>query len=135
MAGYVRGCSRRQMAMCSLDEGVSADNMVRVLDGFVESVDLGAPGFLRADGADAAEAGRPSYSPAALAKLLLYGSLEGRSSRKLERECERNVEVKWLLGDVRPSYKTTDNFRRGVGGVERGVGGVLSAAESARGCR
>ena len=102
---------------------MSADHPVRVVDAFVGSLDLGALGFGRV----ATEAtGRPPYHPADLLKLYVYGYLNRiRSSRMLERECERNVEVLWLLGQLRPDFKTIANFRKENGQALRGVCGAF----------
>jgi transposase len=94
----------------SLDDYVSADNPVRFLDAFVAGLDLHALGFSKARCADT---GRPPYDPAALLKLYLYGYLHRiRSSRLLETECHRNVEVIWLLRKLAPDFKTIADFRR-----------------------
>jgi transposase len=93
----------------SLEDYVAADNPVRFLDAFVGSLDLHALGFARARCADT---GRPPYDPAALLKLYLYGYLHRiRSSRSLEAECHRNVELIWLLGKLAPDFKTIADFR------------------------
>ena len=89
---------------------MAADNPVRFLDAFVASLDLHGLGFARARCADT---GRPPYDPAALLKLYLYGYLHRvRSSRMLEAECHRNVEVLWLLGKLTPDFKTIADFRK-----------------------
>jgi len=94
----------------SLEEYVAAENPVRFLDAFVGSLDLRALGFGRAL---CAETGRPPYNPAVLLKLYLYGYLHRiRSSRLLEAECHRNVEVIWLLGKLSPDFKTISDFRK-----------------------
>ena len=94
----------------SLDDYVGPENPVRFLDAFVGSLDLHALGF---DKAQCAATGRPPYDPAALLKLYLYGYLHRiRSSRLLEAECRRNVEVIWLLGKLAPDFKTIADFRR-----------------------
>lgn len=94
----------------SLDDYVAADNPVRFLDAFVGSLDLHALGFARARCADT---GRPPYDPAALLKLYLYGYLHRlRSSRTLEAEAHRNVEVIWLLRKLTPDFKTIADFRK-----------------------
>jgi len=94
----------------SLEDYIAADNPVRFLDAFVGSLDLHALGFARAVCADT---GRPPYDPAALLKLYLYGYLHRlRSSRLLEAECHRNVEVIWLLGKLSPDFKTIADFRK-----------------------
>jgi transposase len=93
-----------------LEDYVAANNPVRFLDAFVGSLDLHALGFARAQ---CAVTGRPPYDPAALLKLYLYGYLHRiRSSRLLEAECLRNVEVIWLLGKLAPDFKTIADFRK-----------------------
>ena len=110
--GYVRGESRDQSQLfpLSLDDLVPADHPCRVIDAFVSYLDLVALGFGKAR---PAATGRPPYSPADLLKLYLYGYLNRvRSSRRLERECQRNVEVMWLLNRLVPDHKTIAEFRR-----------------------
>jgi transposase len=93
-----------------LEDYVAAENPVRFLDAFVASLDLRALGFAKARCADT---GRPPYDPAVLLKLYLYGYLHRvRSSRMLETECRRNVEVLWLLGKLAPDFKTIADFRK-----------------------
>jgi transposase len=93
-----------------LEDYVAAENPVRFLDAFVGSIDLHALGFAKAQ---CAATGRPPYDPAALLKLYLYGYLHRiRSSRLLEAECQRNVEVIWLLGKLTPDFKTIADFRK-----------------------
>jgi transposase len=93
-----------------LEDYIAAENPVRFLDAFVASLDLHALGF---DKARCADTGRPPYDPAALLKLYLYGYLHRiRSSRLLEAECQRNVEVLWLLGKLAPDFKTIADFRK-----------------------
>src|SRR5664279_1803968 len=93
-----------------LEDYIAAENPVRFLDAFVGSLDLHALGFARAI---CARTGRPPYAPAALLKLYLYGYLHRvRSSRLLEAECHRNVEVLWLLGKLAPDFKTIADFRK-----------------------
>jgi transposase len=94
----------------SLEDYVAADNPVRFLDAFVTSLDLHALGFAKARCADT---GRPPYDPAALLKLYLYGYLHRvRSSRMLQAECQRNVEVIWLIRKLSPDFKTIADFRK-----------------------
>lgn len=110
--GYVRGQSRDQVTLfpVSLDELIGPDHMCRVIGAFVGSLDLAALGFAKAR---AKATGRPPYDPADLLMLYLYGYLNRvRSSRRLERECERNVEVMWLLNRLVPDHKTIAEFRR-----------------------
>jgi transposase len=93
-----------------LEDYIAAENPVRFLDAFVASLDLHALGFAKAR---CAATGRPPYDPAALLKLYLYGYLHRvRSSRLLEAECQRNVEVIWLLGKLAPDFKTIADFRK-----------------------
>jgi transposase len=90
-----------------------------VVDAFVEELDLGALGF---EGARPAETGRPGYHPAALLKIYIYGYLNRiQSSRRLEREAQRNVELMWLTGRLAPDFKTIADFRRDNGTGIRNV--------------
>ena len=110
--GYVKGEAPGQSSLFppSLDELVPDDHPVRVIAAFVEMLDLGELGFERSE---PGVMGRPAYDPADLLKLYLYGYLNRiRSSRRLERECHRNVEVMWLLGRLAPDFKTVADFRR-----------------------
>ena len=93
-----------------LDDFVPADHMCRVIDAFVERLVMSELGFERAQ---AAEKGRPGYDPRDLLKLYLYGYLNQiRSSRRLEAECRRNVELMWLLGRLYPDHNSIAEFRR-----------------------
>ena len=93
-----------------LEDYIGPENPVRFLDAFVASLDLHALGFAKAR---CANTGRPPYDPAVLLKLYLYGYLHRvRSSRLLEAECQRNVEVLWLLGKLAPDFKTIADFRK-----------------------
>jgi transposase len=97
----------------SLDDYVAEDNWVRVVDAFVEGLDLADLGF---EGVAPAKTGRPSYHPAVLLKLYIYGYLNRiQSSRRLERETQRNVELMWLTGRLTPDFKTIANFRKDNG--------------------
>ena len=110
--GYIQGEARNQQSLfpVALDDLVPADHLCRVIEGFVERLDFRKLGFVRAD---AAETGRPGYDPRDLLKLYLYGYLNTiRSSRRLEAECRRNVEVMWLLGRLAPDNKSIAEFRR-----------------------
>lgn len=112
LMGYVRGESRDQVTLfpVSLDELIGQNHVCRVIAAFVGSLDLVALGFTKAR---AKATGRPPYDPADLLTLYLYGYLNRvRSSRRLERECERNVEVMWLLSRLVPDHKTIAEFRR-----------------------
>jgi transposase len=108
--GYIEGTSRNQSAYWSMEDMVAEDSMVRIIDRFIDIQDLKALGFTRTQ---PAYTGRPGYAPEPLAKLYVYGYQNTtRSSRKLERECTRNIEVMWLLDGLTPDYKTIAEFRR-----------------------
>jgi transposase len=109
---HVLGQSRYQTTLFPevLDEVIAGDSQVRVIDAFVDGLDLAGLGFRRVE---AEATGRPPYSPGDLLKLYLYGYLnQMRSSRRLEREALRNVEVLWLINRVTPSFKTIADFRK-----------------------
>jgi transposase len=109
---YVRGEDRGQAALlpAAIEDYVAADAPVRVIDAFVDGLDVRGLGFGRSI---PAATGRPPYDPRDLLKLYVYGYLnEVRSSRRLERECSRNVEVMWLLRRLAPDFKTIADFRR-----------------------
>jgi transposase/transcription elongation GreA/GreB family factor len=110
---FIEGVGRDQQTLFPdvLDDYIPSDHPVRFIDAYVDQLDLRALGFERAT---AAETGRPGYDPADLLKLYIYGYLNGIcSSRKLERETHRNVEVMWLLRRLVPDFKTIAEFRRG----------------------
>ena len=110
--GYIQGEGRNQGTLFPvvLDDFVPADHVCRVIDAFVEKLVMSELGFERAQ---AAETGRPGYDPRELLKLYLYGYLNQiRSSRRLEAECRRNVELMWLLGRSYPDHKSIAEFRR-----------------------
>ena len=110
---YIQGQNRNQTLLfpVSLDEAVDPENEVRIIDLFVNSIDLSDFGFR----VDYGENGRPAYHPADLLKLYIYGYLNKiRSSRDLEKECHRNIEVMWLLQNLKPDHNTISNFRRGI---------------------
>lgn len=112
MTSYVQGLSREQATLFPerLDEVVGTDALVRVIDAFVNRQDLQKLGFEKAV---PARTGRPAFDPRDLLKLYVYGYMNRvRSSRRLEHECVRNVEVMWLLGKLRPDFKTIADFRR-----------------------
>src|SRR6266581_3000565 len=109
---YIRGEAREQTTMfpATLDELIPVDHMCRVMEAFVGRLNMAKLGFGRSE---PAETGRPGYDPRDLLKLYLYGYLQQvRSSRRLEAECQRNVEVMWLLGRLQPDYKSIAEFRR-----------------------
>jgi transposase len=110
--GYIRGEAREQVTMfpVTLDELIPEDHVCRVIEAFVGWLNMAKLGFVRAE---PAETGRPGYDPRDLLKLYLYGYLQQvRSSRRLESECQRNLEVMWLLGRLQPDYKSIAEFRR-----------------------
>jgi transposase len=112
MAGYVEGMSRDQATLFPerLDELIEADAQVRVVDAFVNSLNMQVLGFTKGT---PLSKGRPPYNPADLLKLYVYGYLhQTRSSRRLERECQCNIEVLWLLNKLAPDFKTIADFRR-----------------------
>src|SRR5262249_39081555 len=102
-----------------IDDYVGEDNPVRVVDAFVDALDLAALGF---EGVLPEETGRPSYHPATMLKIYIYGYLnQVQSSRGLERECLRNLELIWLTGRLAPDFKTIADFRRDNGPAIRAV--------------
>ena len=121
MKRFVEGEDRSQSTLFpeQLDDYVGEDNPVRVVDVFVDELDLGGIGFA---GVDPRATGRPSYHPSILLKLYIYGYLNRvQSSRRLEREAGRNVEVMWLTGRLVPDHKTIANFRKDNGPAIRKV--------------
>lgn len=112
MVGFIEGIGREQTVLFPerLKDWIGEDNLVRVVDLFVDELDLATLGFLRHA---PARTGRPRYHPAVLLKLFIYGYLNRiPSSRRLEREAGRNVEVMWLTGRLVPDHKTIADFRR-----------------------
>jgi transposase len=110
--GYVKGTNREQVILfpAVMDDYVSAENPVRFMEAFVNGLELGTLGFSKAE---PEERGRPAYDPRDLLKLYIYGYVnEIRSSRKLERETMRNVELMWLLRRLTPDHKTIARFRQ-----------------------
>lgn len=105
---YVPVFDRDQMMMCSFDTFVDTESIARLIDAFVDSLDLTKYGVK-----EAAKEGRPSYDPKGMYKLYIYGSRKGiRSSRKLAESCKINLEVKWMLGGVEPDFRTISDFRK-----------------------
>ena len=108
---FITGQDRLQTQLfpVSLDATIDKDNEVRIIDLFVDSLRIKDFGFR----VDFPENGRPAYHPADLLKLYIYGYMNKvRSSRDLEKECKRNIEVIWLLKNLRPDHNTISNFRR-----------------------
>src|SRR5271167_2537597 len=108
---YIRGEAREQVTMfpVTLDELIPADHLCRVIEAFVDRLAMVRLGFVRAE---PAETGRPGYDPRDLLKLYLYGYMhQVRSSRRLAAECQRNVEVMWLLGRLQPPQQDRKSTR------------------------
>src|SRR5712672_2023575 len=121
MSGFVEGIDRNQSSLfpAELKDYVSEDNLVRAVDAFVDGLDLGRLGFGRVA---PLEKGRPCYHPATLLKIYIYGYLNRvPSSRRLERECQRNIELVWLTGHLAPDFKTIADFRKDNGEAIREV--------------
>lgn len=127
MAGFVEGIDRSQTTLfpAALEDDVAEDNPVRAIDAFVDGLDLRKLGFTSVDPLDT---GRPGYHPATMLKLYIYGYLNRiPSSRRLERECQRNLELIWLTGKLAPDFKTIADFRKDFGEPIRKVGRAFVA--------
>jgi transposase len=114
MSGFIEGDDRRQVTLFpeSLDDYIAEDSPVRVIDVFIDELDISGLGFKTV----AEVTGRPGYHPATLLKLYIYGYLNRiQSSRRLEREAQRNVELMWLTGRLAPDFKTIADFRKDNG--------------------
>src|SRR5471032_674627 len=121
MKRFIEGENREQGTLLPeyLEDYVDVDNPVRVVDAFVDELDLGSLGF---EGVQPAKTGRPAYHPAVLLKLYIYGYLNRiQSSRRLEREAQRNVELMWLTRRLTPDFKTIANFQKDSGKAIRNV--------------
>lgn len=121
MKRFVEGECRDQSVLFPerLDDWIAEDNPVRAVDAFVDELDFSALGF---EGAEPADTGRPAYHPGTLLKIYVYGYLNRvQSSRRLEREAQRNVELMWLTGRLAPDFKTIADFRRDNGSAIRKV--------------
>ena len=121
MKRFVEGDDRKQVALLPecVDDYIEQDNPVRVVDAFVDELDPAELGF---NGTMPALTGRPSYHPGVMLKIYIYGYLNRvPSSRRLERECQRNVELMWLTGRLAPDFKTIADFRRDNGAAIRNV--------------
>src|SRR3981189_1953113 len=115
MQGFVQGGDRQQTTLLPecLDDWVDEGNSIRAVDVFVDALELRDLGF---DGVDPAATGRPPYHPSPMLKLYIYGYLNRvQSSRRLEREAGRNLEVMWLTGRLAPDHKTIADFRKDNG--------------------
>lgn len=114
MSGFIEGDNRQQATMFPerLDDYITEENSVRVVDVFIDSLDLSGLGFKT----KAERTGRPGFHPSTMLKLYVYGYLNRvQSSRRLERESQRNVELMWLLGRLAPDFKTIADFRKDNG--------------------
>jgi transposase len=120
MSGFIEGQCRTQVTLFpeSLDEYVAEDNEVRAIDVFIDELDLSKIGFR----SEPSATGRPAYHPRTMLKLYLYGYLNRvQSSRRLEREAQRNIELMWLTGRLAPDFKTIADFRKNNGEAIRAV--------------
>lgn len=105
---YISGFDREQLMFCSWDTFVDKESIARLIDAFVNSLDLQKYGVKMA-----ASEGRPAYDPRSIYKLYIYGSRKGiRSSRKLAESCKVNLEVKWMMDGVEPDFRTVSDFRK-----------------------
>jgi len=121
MRGFVQGADRQQTTLLPecLDDWVDEGNSIRAVDVFVDALALRDLGF---DGVDPAATGRPAYHPSPMLKLYIYGYLNRvQSSRRLEREAGRNLEVMWLTGRLAPDHKTIADFRKDNGAAIKKV--------------
>src|ERR1700722_16266591 len=123
MHRFINGEDRQQPALLphSLEDYVGEANPVRVIEVFIDELDLAALGF---SGMTPAATGRPAYHPSTLLKIYLYGYLNRlQASRRLEREAQRNIELMWLVGRLAPDFKTIADFRKNNGAAIRAVCG------------
>jgi transposase len=121
MKRFVQGETRTQMSLLPecLDDYIPEDNPVQVVEAFIDALNLTNLGFT---GMTPAATGRPSYHPSVMLKIYLYGYLNRvHSTRRLERECQRNIELMWLTGRLAPDFKTIANFRKDNGAGIRQV--------------
>jgi transposase len=121
MKRFIEGVDRTQVSLLSdcVDDYVGADNPVRVIEAFVDQLDLREMGF---ESVDPEMTGRPAYHPWVMLKIYIYGYLNRvQSSRRLEHESQRNLELMWLTGRLMPDFKTIANFRKDNGPAIRRV--------------
>jgi len=121
MHRFIDGEDRMQPTLLPncLEDYVGEENPVRVIEVFIDDLDLGALGF---SGMKPAATGRPAYHPSTLLKIYLYGYLNRiQSSRRLEREAQRNIELMWLVGRLAPDFKTIADFRKDNGAALQAV--------------
>ena len=114
MSGFIEGENRHQSTLFpeALDDYVAEDNPARVIDVFIDKLDISGLGFK----AEPSHTGRPGYDPRLMLKLYVYGYLNKvQSSRRLEREAQRNVELMWLTNRLAPDFKTIADFRKDNG--------------------
>src|ERR1700756_4247311 len=124
MKRFIESAARAQIVLLpeSLNDYLDAENPVRVIDVFVDELDLVSRGFERASSALTSLNRRPSYHPSTLLKLYIFGYLNRlQSSRRLEREAQRNLELIWLTGRLTPDFKTIADFRKDNGDSIRKV--------------
>src|SRR4030088_2905666 len=134
MKGFVQEADRQQTTLLPecLDDWVDESNPVRAVDVFVDALELRDLGF---DGVDPAATGRPAYHPSPMLKLYIYGYLNRvQSSRRLEREAGRNLEVMWLTGRLVPDHKTIADFRKDNGSAIKKSVRNLSPCAARWGC-
>jgi len=120
MSGFIQGTDRHQETLFpeSLDEYLREDNEVRIIDLFIDSLKSVDLGFITIP----SHTGRPGYHPSVMLKLYVYGYLNRiQSSRRLERETQRNAVMMWLLGRLTPDFKTIADFRKDNGGAIKQV--------------
>jgi transposase len=118
MSGFIEGEDRHQATLFPerLDDYLAEDSAVRIIDVFIDDLDISGLGFQ----SEAAAAGRPGFHPRTLLKLYVYGYLNRvQSSRRLQREAARNVELMWLIGRLTPDFRTIADFRKNNGGAIR----------------
>lgn len=107
---YIKSANRSQIEIYNLDDQIEKDNTVRFVDVFVEKLELAQLGFITNE---IKNEGRPAFNPKVFLKIYLYGYLNGlRSSRKLEKECKRNIELQWLTCKLAPNYHSIADFRK-----------------------
>ncbi len=120
MSGFIEGEDRTQATLFPerLDDYIAEESAVRVIDVFIDDLDISGLGFKT----EANDTGRPAYHPSTMLKIYVYGYLNRvQSSRRLEREAQRNVELMWLSGRLAPDFKTIADFRKDHGEAIRGV--------------
>ena len=131
MSGFIQGEDRFQATLFPerLDDYVAEDSSVRVIDVFIDELDLSGMGFKTQPN----DTGRPAYHPTTMLKLFVYGYLNRvHSSRRLEREAQRNVELMWLTGRLAPDFKTIADFRKDNGVPIRLVLSLIHISEPTR---